>query len=239
LAEAARKAQEELAGTEKPPEGGAKPPDNHETPEGEEKPPEDEETKRKAADKQARDTAQAEEKKQQDQHDLEEAAAAATAKKQKAARAAATADAKTAQTALATAQATCTKTSKDVELAKTKIKASSTVKTKADKAHKAVVVQRDLLVKGVGDTQSQLTAAGQRKAGKPAMDKLTTAASTAVADHQAYQTTVASCALAKRVAAASLTKFQKALVPLSEAGAEATRDVQLAPRTIRDGHGGS
>jgi hypothetical protein len=176
-----------------------------------------------------------EEKKQQDQHDLEEAAAAATAKKQKAARAAAlkkynkaTADAKTAQTALATAQTACTNTSKDVAVAKTKIKASSRVKTKADKAHKAVVVQRDLLVKGVGDAKSQLMAAEKRKAGKPAMYKLTTAASIAVADYQAYQKTVANSALAKRVAAASLTKFQKALVPLSEAAAEATRDEQLA-----------
>jgi hypothetical protein len=50
------------------------------------------------------------------------------------------ADAKTAQTALATAQAACTKTSKDVALAKTKMKAAGRAMTKADKAHKAVVV---------------------------------------------------------------------------------------------------
>jgi hypothetical protein len=161
--------------------------------------------------------------------------AAPTAKEQQAARNAAlkkynkaTADAKTAQTVLATAHAACIKTSKDVELARTKIKVSGRVKAKADKAHKAVVVQQDLLVKGVGDTQSQLTAAGQRTARKQLMDKLTTAASTAVADHQAFQTTVASSERAKRVAAASLTKFQQALVPLSEAAADANRDKQLA-----------
>jgi hypothetical protein len=49
-------------------------------------------------------------------------------------------DAKMAQTALATAHAACTTTSKDVALAKTKIKASSSVKTSADKAHTNVVV---------------------------------------------------------------------------------------------------
>jgi hypothetical protein len=160
---------------------------------------------------------------------------AATAKEQQAARAAAlkkykkaTADAKTAQTALATAQAACTKTSKDVALAKTKLKTAGRVKANADKAHTTVGVQRDLLVKVVGDTQSQLTAAGQLKAGKPAMDKLTTAAEIARADHQAYQTTFGSSARAKRGAAASLTKFQQALEPLSKAAAEATMVVQLA-----------
>jgi hypothetical protein len=222
LAEVARKAQEAQAVGEKPPEGEYKPSDN-------------DETERKAAAKQARNAAQAEEKQQQDKHDLEEAAAAATANEQKGARAAAlkkynkaTADAKTAQTALATAHAACTKTSKDVALVKTKIKVSGRVKMNADKAHKAVVVQQDLLVKGVANAKSKLTAAGKRKAGKMAMEKLTTAASIAKADHQAYQRKVTSSERSKRVAPASLTKFQKALVPFSEAAAEATRDEQLA-----------
>jgi hypothetical protein len=160
---------------------------------------------------------------------------AATAKAQLAKRAnavnkykKATADAKRAQTALATVQAACTKTSKDVALAKTKMKKAGRVKTNADKAHMAVVVQRDLLVKVVGYTQSQLTTTGQRKAGKPAMDKLTTAAEIAVADHQAYQTTFASSARAKREATAWLTKFQEAFEPLSKAAADATRDKKLA-----------
>jgi hypothetical protein len=95
----------------------------------------------------------------------------------------ATADAKRAQTALATAQAACTKTSKDFALAKTKMKKAGRVKTNADKTHRAVVVQRDLLVTAAGDAKSQLTAAGQRKAGKSAMDKLTTAEAIAVADY--------------------------------------------------------
>jgi hypothetical protein len=82
----------------------------------------------------------------------------------------ATADVKRAQTALATAQAACTKTSKDVALAKVKMKKAGRVETYANKAHKTVVVHRDLLVKLVGDTQSQLTTAGERKAGKPAHD---------------------------------------------------------------------
>jgi hypothetical protein len=60
------------------------------------------------------------------------------------------------------------------------------------------------------------------------MDKLTTVASTAVADHQAYQNKVASSERSKSVAAASLTRFKKALVPLSEAAAEATRAEKLA-----------
>jgi hypothetical protein len=97
---------------------------------------------------------------------LQQAKRAAAVKKYKKA----TADAKRAQTALAMAHAACTKTSKDFALAKTKMKTAGRVKTNADKAHRAVVVQRDLLVKGVGDTQSQLTAAGQRKARKPAME---------------------------------------------------------------------
>jgi hypothetical protein len=60
------------------------------------------------------------------------------------------------------------------------------------------------------------------------MDKLTTAASIAEPDHQAYKKKVASSERTKKVAATLLTKFQKALVPLSEAAAEATRDEQLA-----------
>jgi hypothetical protein len=88
-------------------------------------------------------------------------AAEVTAKEQQAARDAtlkkykkATTDAKTAQTALATAQAACTKPSKDVALAKTQMKTAGRVKANVDKAHKTVVVQRDLLVKVVGDTQA-------------------------------------------------------------------------------------
>jgi hypothetical protein len=79
----------------------------------------------------------------------------------------ATADAKRAQTALATVHAACTKKSKDVALAKSKTKKAARVKMKADRAHRAVVVQRDLPVQAAGYTKSQLTAAGQRKAGQP------------------------------------------------------------------------
>jgi hypothetical protein len=161
--------------------------------------------------------------------------AAATAKEQTAARAAAlqkykkaTADAKMAQTALITAQAACTTNRKDVALAKTKIKAAGRVKANADRAHKTLVVHRDLLVKAVGVTQSRLTAAGKHQAGKPAMDKLTTAVLTVVADHQAYQNKVTSSDRSKSVAAASLTRLKKALVPFSEAAAEATRAEKLA-----------
>jgi hypothetical protein len=201
LAEAARMAQEEQAVAEKPPEG-------------EDKPPEDDETDCKATAKQARNVAQADENKQQDKHDLEAAAAGATAKEQKAARAAALkkynkaiADAKTVQTALAMAQAACIKTGKDVALAKTKMKTAGRVKTNADKAHRAVVVQRDLLVKGVADVKSQLTAAVNRKAGKKALEQARTTASIAETDQQAYQKKVASSERSKRVAAAALTKF--------------------------------
>jgi hypothetical protein len=62
----------------------------------------------------------------------------------------ATADAKTAQTALATVQAECTKTGKDVALAKSKMKKEARLRMNADKAHRAVVVQRDLLVQAAG-----------------------------------------------------------------------------------------
>jgi hypothetical protein len=60
------------------------------------------------------------------------------------------------------------------------------------------------------------------------MDKLTTAEANAVADHQAYQTTFAISARAKREATALLTKFHRAFEPLSKAAADATRDEQLA-----------
>jgi hypothetical protein len=89
-------------------------------------------------------------------------------------------------------------------------------------------VQRDLLVKGVADAKSKLTAAVNRKAAKKELDQLRTAASIAEAGHQAYQKKVASSERTNKVAATSLTKFQSALVPLSEAAAEATRDEQLA-----------
>jgi hypothetical protein len=115
---------------------------------------------------------------------LQQAKRAAAVKKYKKA----TAHAKRAQTALVLAHAACTKTSKDAALAMTKLKKAGRVKTNADIAHRAVVVQRDLLVTAAGDTKSQLTAAGQRKAGKSAMDKLAMAEAIAVADYQAYQT---------------------------------------------------
>jgi hypothetical protein len=72
-------------------------------------------------------------------------------------------------------------------LAKTKMKAAGRVKTNADKAHRAVVVQRDLLVKGVADAKSKLTAAVNRKARKKALEQARTIASIAQTDQQAYQ----------------------------------------------------
>jgi hypothetical protein len=180
---------------------------------------EEDETKRKAADK----------------LNLEAAAAATMAKEQTAARAAAdkkyleaAADAKTAQTALATAQAACTKTSKDVALAQTKIKTAGRAKAKANKVHKAAVLQLALLVKGVADVKSKLTVAGKRKVAKKELEKLKTTAAIAETDQKAYQKKVSSSERTKKAAATALTKFQSALVPLSEAAAEATTDEQLA-----------
>jgi hypothetical protein len=106
----------------------------------------------------------------------------------------ATADAKRAQTTLTTVQAACITTGKDVVLAQTSTKKAARAKLRADRAHSAVVVQLDLLVQAAGDTKRQLADAGQRKAGKLEMNKLTTAEANAVADYKAYQTTVKSSA---------------------------------------------
>jgi hypothetical protein len=219
LAEAARKAQEAQAqpagGDGKPP---VKPPDNDEG-----RPPDDDRAKKPPEGKPPGDDAT-----EKEEAETKQKAAEIREQDAKDQYIKANEDVYEAKTALKKAQATCTKTSKAVELAHKRIKAAEKGKTKADKVHADSFLQLDVLGQAVDAANSLVAEAENSKTSGIELETLTMNATMAESLQSGYAPQVEHNAITKKGAATALINRQAEVVPLLAVAAEADTAMQLA-----------